>query len=459
MSETDLGIDGLADAEEIGAGGFAKVYSATDASFGRTVAVKVLHQLDDGGRRRFERERLTMGRMTGHPNVVVPHSAGYTTAGNPYLLMEYLEGGSLHDQLLSAQTVPWAQAVDWILPIANALEHGHSQGILHRDIKPANILLGVAGTPKLADFGISAIREATSTTQGIAFSLAHAPPETFAGGRDQRDERSDLYSLASTLFELIAGAPPFQDPDANDSQLAYVVRIADHPVPDLADGPPRLNQFLQRALAQSPDARPASAARFTDELQPALELSEQTQTVVAPSGMIRPADDPVRPSQSARNETAPTDQSVPPEQSSSLDRSGPPEADTGETELWRPEPFDVSNQPTQIAPEVRSARRSSAVSRHSRAIILDWAGRPAEALATTNQAIQQDPNDADAHYSQAMALNRLMRHREALESANRAISLDPSLASAYRARSAALRGLGQKAEAKESDSEARKLER
>ncbi|MCP3988324.1 MAG: protein kinase [Actinomycetia bacterium] len=94
-NEIDLGIKGLSDCKEIGSGGFASVYSATEDRFGRTVAVKVLSNLDVAGRRRFEREQLTMGRMTDHPNVVTPHSSGYTSNGFPYLVMEYLEGGSL----------------------------------------------------------------------------------------------------------------------------------------------------------------------------------------------------------------------------------------------------------------------------------------------------------------------------------------------------------------------------
>ena len=288
---TELGIPGLSECREIGSGGFARVYYAKQERFDRPVAVKVIDRIDARGKHRFEREQLTMGRMTAHDNVVVAYSSGYTSDGLPYLVMEYLGGGTLADRVEADGPITWDRAVEWLLPVADALGHGHQLGIIHRDVKPENILLTSKGVTKLADFGIASIREASTTTQSIPFSLAHAPPETFRGGMDLRDERSDIYSLASTLFTIVEGRAPFHRDDPTDSQLAYIVRIADEPVPPLRRGPPELGRFLCRALAKNPADRPASAAEFMTELAAASQLAARTPPPVPdpePRGDVQP---------------------------------------------------------------------------------------------------------------------------------------------------------------------------
>ena len=139
--------------------------------------------------------------------------------------------------------------------------------MIHRDVKPANILLS-GSVPKLTDFGIAALRETTASM--VAYTLNHCPPETFADGRDNRDERSDLYSMASTLYTLLTGGRAPFDLDGNDSQQAYMFRIIGHAVPDLPeeiDAPESLRAFLRSALAKHPDERPASAAAFMARLE------------------------------------------------------------------------------------------------------------------------------------------------------------------------------------------------
>ncbi len=260
----DLGIDELNDFEVIGTGGFSTVYSAWDVGFQRRVAVKLLHSLDEAGRRRFDRERAIMGQLSSHPNVITPFRAGYTRTGAPYLVMEYVEGGSLDDLLDARGRLSWTEAIEHLIPATDALQFAHDQGVLHRDIKPGNILVA-DGVSKLTDFGIAAIRESTATQ--VAYTLAHCPPETFRRGVDQRDERSDLYSMGSTLFTLITGRPPFEV-DGQDSQQAYMFRIIEHDaeIPGhLLPSPVR--EFILRALSKDADIRPQSAHQFAQQLR------------------------------------------------------------------------------------------------------------------------------------------------------------------------------------------------
>lgn len=268
LPASDLDIDGLSDFRPIGTGGFATVYSALEANAGRRVAVKVLMAVDDSGRRRFDRECLTMGTAGEHQHVVTLLRAGYLRrTGQPYLVMEHMAGGSLAHRLATEGAVPWPEAVEAALAIASALGFTHGRGILHKDVKPGNILVSGAGTVKLTDFGIAAIREASGTSQ-LAYSIHYTAPEIFGGTSDPdaeliidpRDERSDLYSLAASLYTLGVGRPPFQAP----THVALMRQILLDPVPPT--GIAALDGFFTRALAKEPTERPLTAADLTAEL-------------------------------------------------------------------------------------------------------------------------------------------------------------------------------------------------
>ena len=260
-----LGIDQLADVRLIGSGGFSVVYSARHTLFDRPVAVKVLTNVkSESDKKRFERECQVMGRLSGAPNVVTVFHADYTSQGQPYLIMELVEGGTLADRVGSEGPIPWQEAVDLLIPTSAALGYAHAEGILHRDIKPENILLD-DGEPKLTDFGIAQLRDSTGTAStNIAASWLHAPPETFD---NKRDERSDLYSLASTAHTIMTGAPPFWRED-DETLHPLVNRLLNEPPPELpADvAPPELRSFLVRALAKDPAERPQTAGEFTAAL-------------------------------------------------------------------------------------------------------------------------------------------------------------------------------------------------
>ncbi|MEM9563817.1 MAG: serine/threonine-protein kinase [Actinomycetota bacterium] len=284
MTTIELGIDGLSDYREIGSGGFAVTYAAYEPDQDRHVAVKVLRAADEGAKRRFDRERRTMGTTTGHPNIVTLFRSGFTPVGDqPYMVMEYLAGGSLQDGLDRGQRMGLAAAVEVVGSVASALRHSHAIGIVHKDVKPANILLGAGGTAKLTDFGIATIKESTATGS-LSYSLAYTPPEAFDAtwdpgtGQlvDRRDERSDLYSLAATLYALATGAPPFDGPD-----LSVFRQIAEDPVPPT--GHAGLDRFLARAMAKDPDHRPSDTAGFLAELELVDQPDRATATVAPPS--------------------------------------------------------------------------------------------------------------------------------------------------------------------------------
>ncbi len=268
-------VEGLSELRRIGSGGFSTVYSAVEDAFRRPVAVKILSGLDDDARRRFQRELALMGQLHGHPNVVTPHRHGYTADGAGFVVMELAARGSLQDIVADRGPLPWSEAVGLILPIADALGHAHERGIVHLDVKPANILLTESGVPKLTDFGISSIKEATATVQQ-AFTLAHAPPETFGGGADQRDSRSDLYALASTLFALVAGRSPFEV-SGPDSVYAHMQRVLTQPAPSLGMGP-AVDAFMATALAKDPAHRPQTAADLSAALRSTVSPSSPEST-------------------------------------------------------------------------------------------------------------------------------------------------------------------------------------
>lgn len=267
----DFGVVGCTDAVEIGRGGFGVVYRARQAEFRRTVAVKLLgaSMLDDAARLRFEREISAMGSLSGHPNIVTVHQAGFMPNGTAYIVMAFEAKGSMADRISATGPVPWEEALTMGVKLAGALEAAHRTGVLHRDVKPENILLSAYAEPKLADFGIARVEGTARTRSGvISASLGHAAPEVLSG--DQPGVAADVYSLASTLFALILGRDPFAD-DSDESFIPMLQRIATAPPPDLRPHgvPHAVCNVLERAVAKDPALRPASAGAFGRELQEA----------------------------------------------------------------------------------------------------------------------------------------------------------------------------------------------
>ena len=267
----DLGLSALSGAVEIGRGAAGVVYRAEQPSVNRTVAVKMLPyaQMDDAARTRFERETRAMGALSSHPSIVTVYDAGFAPSGQPYIIMELMDGGSLGDRLAQKGRLGWEETVDYGIKVAGALDAAHKKGVLHRDIKPDNILISSYGEPKLADFGIARVHGAQQTQTGLVSATpAHAAPEILRG--DPPTEQADVYSLGSTLLMLLYGSPAFVR-DTDTSIFPVLARVERDPVPDLRrlDVPDEVCRVLERAMAKDPAHRQQSAVELAAELRSA----------------------------------------------------------------------------------------------------------------------------------------------------------------------------------------------
>src|SRR5689334_1098374 len=247
---------------EIGRGGMATVYLAEDLKHRRPVALKVLspNLAASLGTDRFLREIEIAARLA-HPHILSLHDSGQAD-GLLYYVMPYVEGESLRGRLIRERQLPLDDALRISREVADALDYAHGRDVVHRDIKPENILFQ-AGHAVVSDFGIArAIRVAgvkRFTGSGIAVGTpGYMSPEQ-AAGVEQLDGRSDLYSLACVLYEMLAGDPPF----TGWSAQAILARQAGEPVPRLRTVrdtvPEWLEQVVTKALARAPADRFAPA--------------------------------------------------------------------------------------------------------------------------------------------------------------------------------------------------------
>lgn len=266
--EEELAEAGFADAVVVGRGGSGVVYRCAQKSLGRSVAVKVLGaDLDDTDRERFLREGLAMGALSGHPNIVNILQVGVTDSNRPFIVMPYHAAGSLAERVRRDGRVAWPDVLRIGVKLCGALETAHRSGTLHRDIKPGNILVNDYGEPQLSDFGTARIAGGFKTVTGFfTGTLSYTAPEVLAGSPPTA--AADLYSLASTLYALIAGHPPHER-RAGEDLIAHYLRITSETVPDLRESgiPADVCAAIERAMAVEPADRPASAEEFGRELQ------------------------------------------------------------------------------------------------------------------------------------------------------------------------------------------------
>jgi len=291
MASSEAGLPGYSRLEEVDRGGFSTIYRAWQETFDREVAVKVLSgRIDETTLKRFRRECSAIGGLSGHPNVVTVYDAGTTADGRPFIVMEYLHGGSLAERLARAETFEVGEALRIGALVAGAVESAHRAGILHRDLKPENILLSRLGEPKVGDFGLARIAGHTNTSRGLAGTILHAAPEVLAG--EDPTAASDVYSLASTLFTLLAGRPPF-GMTGDEGLVATLARISGEPPPDLRwhGVPDEVCRVVEQGLAKSPTDRQHDMAQLGRQLQAAQAALGQpiTRLAIETPAAARPA--------------------------------------------------------------------------------------------------------------------------------------------------------------------------
>ncbi|WP_454049229.1 protein kinase domain-containing protein [Cellulomonas sp. Marseille-Q8402] len=250
----------------LGAGGSADVFLYDQELPRRTVAVKVLlGGVDAGTREAFEREADLTARLSHHPSIVTVYQAGVAADGRPYLVMEYCSRPGL-GQRYRAERFSVDEVLELGVRLASAVETAHRAGILHRDIKPGNVLTNDFGRPVLTDFGIASTVDSGGPAVGM--SIPWAAPELLAA-EPHGDARSDVYSLAATLFSALAGRSPFERPGGGNEAADLVGRIErGAPVPFTRDDvPDRLRTVLARAMAREPQLRHARAVDLAQDLR------------------------------------------------------------------------------------------------------------------------------------------------------------------------------------------------
>ena len=252
----------------LSAGGMATIHLGHHAELGRQVVIKQLHphlSRDEGFVRRFEREAKILGALH-HQNIVdvldyFEHQDSY------YIVLEYIDGGSLKELLEQQRRMPFHIAVLVALQVASGLQYAHQRGIVHRDVKPGNVLLSRSGQVKLTDFGLASATEALAITDPGTFvgTPAYLAPEQIRG--QPATALSDLYALGVVLYEMLAGENPFSGKTHSES-IDRTLRVVPKGLPRTdPEVPPGLSRIVLKLLSKEPRDRYPSCRELIEELE------------------------------------------------------------------------------------------------------------------------------------------------------------------------------------------------
>ena len=285
--------------EKIGTGGMGSVYKASQPAMKRMVAIKILHPKLANRKdltSRFRREARAMSQLT-HPNTVKVFVYGELEEdGSLYIVMELLEGKNLNQAVRKDGPIPMDRAIPILIQVCGALQEAHELGIVHRDLKPENIFLskqgGIADFPKVLDFGLAKVTERQMqpgsiilTQEGMVFGTPEFMSPEQAQGKTL-DARSDIYSLAVILYEVLTGKLPF----SAKSPMEYIQKHVTEAIIPLSERVPErrfpkgLDEVLARALSKKPEQRYQTASEFAEALRPFGGAAAQG----IPSSSLRP---------------------------------------------------------------------------------------------------------------------------------------------------------------------------
>jgi hypothetical protein len=256
---------------QVGEGSWARVYRAVDTRLDRPVALKVMTPEHADARERLRDEILSIGRLQ-HPGIVMLYDSGETMEGLPYLAMEWAGGGSLEQRLSERRVLPWPEAAEIGLQLAEALAHAHEKGLLHRDLKPGNVLFHADGRATLTDFGVAGLltewhNETARTRAGLVVGTPlYMSPEQLTGR--SHSPATDVFGLGLLLFRMLYGPLP----GADSVQSLMVLRLTqDLEVPDRGDVPESLRSLLRQMLRRNEEERLATAEAVAATLRGVLD--------------------------------------------------------------------------------------------------------------------------------------------------------------------------------------------
>ena len=259
---------------KVGAGGMANVYKAMDTVLNRNVAIKVLKsefRADESFIQKFRSEAQAAAGLL-HPNIVNVYDVA-EDRGVYYIVMELVEGITLKDYIQKKGQLTSKEVVGIAAQVGSAIDMAHSHGIVHRDIKPQNIIISKDGKVKVTDFGIAKAATSNTITSNVMGSVHYTSPEQARGGFS--DEKSDIYSLGITLFEMLTGRVPFN----GDTTVAIAIKHIQEPMPTprdyVAEIPISVEQIVYKCTQKSPDRRYQSVPELIEDLKRSLMTPDE----------------------------------------------------------------------------------------------------------------------------------------------------------------------------------------